>query len=198
MSDDVTMAGVTLMDAATAAIKAEKGPLEVIATVAGTALGNPQVRHVIIAGIQDVLGGRRDRKLDGDTTNIIIAGSTKRKLIPTQHNKFTEKGKIYEQDDDGNQYHDVYTKPKLRRTTRTRARPSYRKGYKKASRVYKKAPVYRNRPHSYRISRWSSGAGRGVASRRYGRTGHTYGRSIYGTGRRSRQYYSRRMRYSYR
>ncbi len=128
---------------------------------------------------------------ESGSSGIIVAGA-KRKLIP--HNQFkniSDKGKTHQEDEDGTQYYDSYSKPNVRRTPRRRTVQPYRKSYQKTRRLpYKKIS---SRP-------WAAGMRRvgGVPRRPYRVSRGTYGRSTYGTGRRSRPYYTRRTRRWYR
>ncbi len=146
----------------------------------------------IVAGRQTVgLGDLIVAKSEAYTqesgaSGIIVAGA-KRKLIP--HNQFkniSDKGKTHQEDEDGTQYYDSYSKPNVRRTPRRRTVQPYRKGYQKTRRVYQRKSWLATR----RVG--------GGARRPYRVSRGTYARSTYGTGRRSKPYYTRRTRRWYR
>lgn len=108
------------------------------------------------------------------------------------------KGKVrgfYQDQDDGSYRTGDYKKPKsYKRTTKYSRKPAY-KTRKPVRGVYRKKFAARKTPYA----RWSGGArGRGVVARRYGRYTSTYGRSMYGTGRRLRRTWTprRSRRYS--
>ena len=133
---------------------------------------------------------------DGEPGSYTVVRGTKRKLIqPFQMSqakpiKVTHRGRVHEEDEDGVQYYDKYIKAykrKVHRRTTTKYRP------KRYSKFVHKTPQ-----RTYK--RWGMGgrAGRPGAGRPYGRMRGTYGRWTYGTGRRSKQSWTRRSRYWYR
>jgi len=148
------------------------------------ALVDKATHSIKVAGVEQILEiVKKLRPANGGAITTAVA------VVPAASQQIKRDGVTY--DTFGGAFNTgAYTKPQRstnRRTTYSRptARPLSRRPL--SQRTY-------TRPYStpWRVVGRAAGSRGGRYPRAYGRTGRTYGRSTYGTGRRSRQYSSRR------
>jgi len=159
---------------------AAEGPIGALAGaglgVAGVvvAAAENQVKQIVITAGKDfakeiaaglLLAGAHGSVANPDRARIVTAGST------------------HEVNKQGVQYHDNYVRPRSTKVGYRRTRAPSR-AYSRPVRSYKR--------WGGTSTRRVAGAGRYPYRARYPRTRGTYGRSMYGTGRPSRRYYSQR------